>query len=105
MAAKEDHARPDTHNADLQTRPYKRPHKKLRLHQRRNQTFNIRKKRDSVHHNRRAPHARITARHLLCIVEKSNRFPHIKINTLVIPPVVDQKPELWAKWNGNLPEK
>jgi hypothetical protein len=68
MAAEEDHALPDTHNADPQTRP---------------------------NHNRRAPHARITTHHLLCIVEKPDRFT-IKINTFVIPPNVYQKPKLWA---------
>jgi hypothetical protein len=71
------------------------PHKKLLPHQGRNQAFNIRKKRNPVHHNGRAPHARVTAHHLLYIIEKPDRFT-FKINTFVIPPKVDQKPELWA---------
>ncbi|MFN9907641.1 MAG: hypothetical protein ACK56F_16205, partial [bacterium] len=57
------------------------PHKELLPQPGRNQAFNIRKNRNPVNHNRRAPHARVTAHHLLCIVEKTNRFPHIKINT------------------------
>ena len=71
------------------------PHKKLLPQPGRNQALNIRKKRNPVHHNRQAPHACVTTHHLLRIVKKYS-FPRIKINTLIIPPNVDQEPELRA---------
>ena len=93
MAAEEDHALPDTHNDDLRHIQARCPHKKLLPQPGRNQAFNVRKKRNPVHHNRRAPHACVTAHHLLRIMEKSDST---RTNTLVIQPDVDQKPELRA---------